>query len=125
MFTVSIRLTAFRTVSVVLPVQMVHGFVQSLALLPNVSTIQVLWSSTHAVSKYLSRALEPHTFYAVRTLVLHAHAFPLVESCPNLEHLMVYAHWDRMPQLSDLPSYAPSLLTFTCLPLGAHLVQGT
>ncbi|KAJ6562405.1 hypothetical protein B0H19DRAFT_96785 [Mycena capillaripes] len=100
---------------------MVPSFIQLLTLLPNISTIQVLWSST--LGGYLSNGLEPHTLRAVRTLVLHFQAFELVATCPNLEQLTIYARWSRIPQLSDLPTYAPNLRAFTCLPLDAHLVQ--
>ncbi|KAF8146002.1 hypothetical protein K438DRAFT_1870879 [Mycena galopus ATCC 62051] len=112
-----------RTVTVVLSGPEIHSFVRGLALLPNLSTIQVLWSPSSVLEKTLRTALEPYTFHGIRTLVLHVQAFGLMASCPNLLHLTVYAHWNRISRVSELPEYAPKLRTFECLPLNAPLIQ--
>ncbi|KAK7042144.1 hypothetical protein R3P38DRAFT_306363 [Favolaschia claudopus] len=114
-----------RTITLVLTEFEIPALIQGLSLLPNLTTIQIIYSPSTFIQPALTKALEPYTFRSVRTLVLHLTAYAMLTACPNVENLTVHARWTRIPEKDreELVEYAPRLKRFRCLPLDAHLVE--
>ncbi|KAK6995999.1 hypothetical protein R3P38DRAFT_3222996 [Favolaschia claudopus] len=114
-----------RTITLVLSEFEIPALIQGLSLLPNLTTIQIIYAPSTFIQPALTKALETHTFPTVRTLVLHLTAYAMITACPNVENLTVHARWTRIPEKDreELVQYAPRLKTFRCLPLDAHLVE--